>query len=209
MTLSKLIPFPSSPLPLPRSINRVQTESAIFGAVISYKLKPARRHSAEWDVGNRKTDRMSVRSGREDSFAKRGWRDQSERVNKSSSIIKVQGNESPLWMRFHKEKSRIFSVPLTIFLSASFSPRGGRRRRRRHYLRLVDIYLSVHKSRRFRRAWQPNSRKYVAPLSERGKKEDARFPARCIIDPSRRIKNCSRIDRPPVGGETAMKMDTR
>lgn len=90
--------------------------SAIFGAVISYYgLKPPRRHSNEW-AGNRRSDRMRVRKG--------GGRvgDQLERVNKGSSIIKVQGNESPLWMKLHKEKSRIFSIPLSLYFCPSFSP---------------------------------------------------------------------------------------
>lgn len=137
---------------------------------------------------------MSVREGDEGERGE-GLGDQLERVNKGSSIIRVQGNESPLRTKLHKEKSRIFSVLLTIFLSLSLSL---------FFPHLIDIYLSVHKSRRFGR----DSRTCANMSRPRRKGEKRKMHDPCeMYYPCEGLRT-ARIDRPPVVG-TAMKMDTR
>lgn len=123
-----------------------------------------------------------------------------ERVNKGSSIIRVQGNESPLRTKLHKEKSRIFSVSLTIFLFISYFPLS----LSLSFPHLIDIYLSVHKSRRFER----DSRTCANMSRPRRKREKRMMHDPCEMYYPREGLRTTRIDRSPVVG-TAMKMDTR
>lgn len=165
------------------------------------RRKPEERVSARWRHRRSSSRRRRKKKGIEDHF---------ERVNKGSSIIKVQGNESPLWMKLHKEKSRIFSVLLTIFLLVSLSlsflhthillppPISISHPKSIYICPCINLDASARDSRTRANMSRPRGRKM----------HDTSLPReKCIIDPWRGLRT-ARIDRSPVS-ETSMKMDTQ